>query len=116
MPVLDKNETHMVESAPGVARWLLVASERGAQSLTVADLTLAPESRVPTHMHPTEEAMVILEGELEAVLGDAVTTVSAGQTVLAPAGVKHGFVNRSGSNARLMAIFPTADMERIPVD
>ena len=116
MPILETNEANMVEISPGVERWQLVSSEHGAQSLTVADLTLAPESKVPTHMHPTEEAMVILEGELEAILGDAVTTVRAGQTVLAPARVKHGFVNRSGSDARLMAIFPTADMERIPVD
>ena len=116
MPILDKSKAHMVEMSPGVEHWQLVASEQGAQALTVADLTLAPESQVSTHMHPTEEAMVILEGELEAVLGDSVTTVSAGQTVLAPAGVKHGFVNRSGASARLMAIFPTANMERIPVD
>ena len=39
-----------------------------------------------------------------------------GQTVLAPAGVIHGFVNRSGAPARLLAIFPTANVERIYVD
>ena len=83
---MDKSEAHMVEMSPGVERWQLVSSEQGAQSLTVADLTLAPESTVATHIHPTEEAMVILEGELEAVIGDAITTVSAGQTVLAQQG------------------------------
>jgi len=39
--------------------------------------------------------MVIVEGTLEAVLGDEVVTLGPGYTVLAPAGVKHGFVNRS---------------------
>ncbi|MDP7226954.1 MAG: cupin domain-containing protein, partial [SAR202 cluster bacterium] len=63
-----------------------------------------------------EEAMVILEGEIDAILGHDTVTVSAGQTVLAPAGVRHGFVNRSGAPARIMAIFPTADMERTLVD
>ena len=43
---------------------------------------------------------VALDGELEAVLGDEVVTVKEGQTVLAPPGVKHGFVNRSGASAR----------------
>jgi mannose-6-phosphate isomerase-like protein (cupin superfamily) len=82
----------------------------------VADLTMGPESSVPTHIHPTEEAMVILEGELDAVLGDEIVPVTAGQTVLAPPGVKHGFVNKSGAPARLMAIFPTARPERTYVD
>ena len=43
-------------------------------------------------------------------------TVKEGQTVLAPPGVKHGFVNRSDASARIMAIFPTSKMERTLVD
>ncbi len=116
MPILDRDDSTKEELAPGVGRWRLLDSELGAESLTVADLTLTPDSKIPTHIHPTEEAMVILDGELEAVLGDEVITVTAGQTVLAPPGVKHGFVNRSGGSARLMAIFPTAKMERTLVD
>ena len=116
MPILDKGDSPKEDLAPGVGRWRLLDSETGAEALTVADLTLTAESSVQTHIHPTEEAMVILEGELEAVLGDDVITVTAGQTVHAPAGVKHGFSNRSGKSARLLAIFPTARMERTPVD
>ncbi len=116
MPILQRKDSDRTEISPGVGRWQLVDSERGAESLTVADLILAPESMVPTHMHPTEEAMVILEGELEAVLGNDTSTVRAGQTVVAAAMVRHGFVNRSSADARLMAIFPTARMERIAVD
>ena len=116
MPILDRDESTNEQLAPGVGRWLLLDGEIGSESLTVADLTLDPESQVPTHIHPTEEAMVILDGELEAVLGDEVITVTEGQTVLAPPGVKHGFINRSGGSARLMAIFPTGKMERTLVD
>jgi len=55
-----------------------------------------PGARATTHIHPdTEEAMVIVEGTLEAVLGDEMVTLGPGDTVLAPAGVKHGFVNHS---------------------
>ena len=116
MPIIDKNDANMVELSPGTNRWSLVDGTNGADSLTVADLTLAPGGTVATHIHPTEEAMVILDGELEAVLGDEVVTVKEGQTVLAPPGVKHGFVNRSGASARIMAIFPTSKMERTLVD
>ena len=84
--------------------------------IIAATRSLADGSTAATHIHPTEEAMVILEGELDAILGDEIIMVKEGQTVLAPAGVKHGFINRSGAEARLMAIFPTARIERTLVD
>jgi quercetin dioxygenase-like cupin family protein len=111
MPILDKNEADVSERYPGVHRWQVVDGDKGADGLSVGHLVFDPESTVPNHVHPTEEAMVLLDGELEAVLGDEVRPVTAGQTVLAPAGVKHGFVNRSGKEATLMAIFPTPEVE-----
>ena len=116
MPILSKDDTQKVDLAPGVERWAIVDGDQGARSLSVGDVALAPGATVPNHVHPTEEAMVILEGELEAVLGDQVVTVAAGQTVLAPPGVRHGFTNRSGARARIMAICPTARIERTLVE
>ena len=116
MPLIDRNDDTKEVLAPGVERWSLVNGTNGAESLSVGDVRMEPGSKVPNHIHPTEEAMVIVEGKLEAILGDEVITVTAGQTVLAPPGVKHGFVNRSGAPARVMAIFPTARMERTLVE
>lgn len=116
MPIIDKNDETKELLSPGVERWALVDGTKGAESLSVGDVVLQDGGKVPNHIHPTEEAMVIVEGQLDAVLGDDVIPVSAGQTVLAPAGVRHGFVNRSGAPARIMAIFPTAKMERTLVD
>ena len=39
-----------------------------------------------------------------------------GDTVLAPAGIKHGFVNRSGERAALLAVFPKTEFQRVPVE
>ena len=50
--------------------------------------------------------MVLLDGELEAVLGDESDLSRRVKPSSPPAGVKHGFVNRSGKQATLMAIFP----------
>ena len=116
MPILDRRDVQKDDLAPGMERWSIVDGDKGAESLSVGDIWLAPGGTAPTHFHPTEEAMVILEGELEAILGDDVIIVTEGQTVLAPAGVKHGFTNRSGSPARVMAIFPTAKIEKTFVD
>ena len=116
MPILDKNDVPVEELSPGVQRWAIVDGGKGSESTSVGDVIVGPGAKVATHIHPTEEAMVILEGELEAILGDEVVIVREGQTVLAPPGVKHGFVNRSGADARIMAIFPTAHMKRTLVD
>ena len=116
MPILDRDDDAREQLSEGVDRWSLVDGGLGAESLSVGDVMLSPGGIVPNHIHPTEEAMVILEGDLEAVLGGDVVNVKAGQVVLAPPGVRHGFVNKSGAPARVMAIFPTAHMERTLVD
>ncbi len=117
MPILRRANAETSEGYPGVPRATLVGAEQGAQSLWVGHLEIAPGATVTAHIHPdTEEAMVIVEGELEAVLGDEVVTLGPGDTVLAPAGVKHGFVNRSGDKAALLAVFPKTEFQRIPVE
>ena len=116
MPIINRDDYEKQELSPGVDRWALVDGEKGSEATSVGDVVVGVDGVVPTHIHPTEEAMVILEGEMDAILGDDVITVREGQTVLAPPGVRHGFVNRSGAPARVLAIFPTAHMERTLVD
>ena len=116
MTIIDSRQASAQESFPGIDRRTYVNGEMGAESLSVMDLVMSSESTVPTHTHPTEEAMVVLEGQLEAVIGDQVVTVQPGQTILASAGVPHGLTNKSGADARIMAIFPTGTVERTLVD
>ena len=117
MPIINSSKAHTEEGYPGVSRAVLVDSSQGAQSLYVAQLTINPGARVTTHIHPdSEEAMTIIEGELEAILGDEVVVLGPGDTVLAPAGVKHGFVNRTDASAALLAAFPQTHFERVTVD
>ncbi len=117
MPILYRADAKTEEGYPGITRTILVDASHGAQSLWVAHLEIEPGARVTTHIHPdTEEVMVIVEGELEAVLGDEVVTLGPGDTVLAPAGVKHGFVNRSGAKAVLLASFPKTSFQRVAAE
>ena len=117
MPILHRANSKTEESYPGISRTILVDASHGAESLWVSRLEIDPEARVTTHIHPdTEEAMVILEGQLEAVPGDDTATLGPGDTVLAPAGVKHGFVNRSNAKAVLLAIFPKTSFQRVASD
>ena len=117
MPIIHFADTPSEEGYPGIKRSVLVDASRGSQSLYIGHLTIGAGLSVTTHIHPdTEEAMVIVDGSLEAILGDQTVTLGPGDTVLAPAGVKHGFVNRSQAPAILLAAFPKTRFERVAVE
>ncbi len=65
------------------------------------------------HTHPYEEIFLTLEGEATFTVGDATIEVSAGQIVVAPAGVPHKFVNSGTGPLRQVDIHPS---ERIRQD
>jgi len=115
VPIITKQDvTPRAGSAPGLEVSDLVDAVQGSQSLKIGELTIAPNTRVPRHIHPnTEEAMIILEGTLDVVLGNQRMTVGPGDVVLAPAGTMHGFLNRTQEPARLLFVFPTQQVERV---
>lgn len=117
MPILKPSDSDRSQAFPGVARLARVSGDKGSTNLTVGELTVGPGARVPVHIHPGhEEAMVILEGTMDAVLGDERVPVGAGTTVLAPKGIKHGFINTSNRPAKVMFIFPTVNVERVEAE
>ena len=116
MPIFKKKDAQKFQLSGGGVRWTILDYQKGSESLWVGDLSLPPGGSVETHIHKTEEAMVVIEGELDAILGDEVIKVSEGETVLAPKGIRHALINNSNNNARVIAIFPTSKMEKTSVD
>ena len=115
MPIIKKQELSKREgSSPGIEVCDLVDEGKGSTSLKIGESTIAPNSRIPRHIHAnTEEAMIVVEGTLDALVGSQRVVVGPGDTVLAPAGTVHGFVNRYEEPARLLYVFPTHDVERV---
>ena len=116
MPIIRKSDRNKNEEAvsAGLESFSIVDAAHGSDSLRVGELTIAAMSRVPRHTHTnTEEAMVLLEGSLEALVGSERITIEAGDLVLAPAGTVHGFLNRSETPARLLYVFPRHDPDRV---
>ena len=70
------------------------------------------------HTHPYEEVFVTLEGEATFTVGDDTIEVSAGQIVVAPAGVPHKFVNSGSGPLRQVDIHPSGRIQQtnIPED
>ena len=83
MPILYLANAKIEEGYPGIPRTILVDASHGAESLWVGHLEIEPGAIVTTHIHPdTEEAMVIVEGTLEAALGDEV--IDGGESGVGP--------------------------------
>ena len=115
MPIIrtsDRNRNEAISA--GLESFSIVDAAHGSDALRVGELTIAPMTRVPRHAHTnSEEAMVLLEGTLEAQVGSQRMTIEAGDLVLAPAGSVHGFLNRSDTPARLLYVFPRHDPDRV---
>ena len=112
MPIIRREDVPAEEEGR-LRRQPIARSDLGATSLTVTEITLLPGGQIPLHIHPGhEECIMILEGALEAVLGDDKETVVAGSTIIAPDSVKHSLTNTSDRPAKILAIFPTTDVQR----
>ncbi len=70
------------------------------------------------HTHPYEEVFLTLEGEATFTVGGETIEVSAGQIVVAPAGVPHKFVNSGSGSLRQVDIHPSGRIQQdnIPGD
>ena len=66
-----------------------------------------PGAGAPLHYHETDELIVILDGALNAQVGDETHSVGPSHTILIPPLVPHKFTAIGPSDARILTFFPT---------
>jgi quercetin dioxygenase-like cupin family protein len=73
-----------------------------------------PGAGAPPHRHDgVEEVIVVLEGRARIHVGSEETQLGAGESVILPAGSRHGFTNVGTDSLRILAVFAAA---RPPVE
>ncbi len=116
VPIIDKQDLTKGAAGPGLETCVLVGAAQGSQFLHIEEVTVAPNARIPRCINPhTEVAIIVQEGRLDALLGRERMTIGPGDTLLAPAGTVHGFLNRYEERARVLFVFPTHQVEQVPV-
>lgn len=65
----------------------------GGRQLCIFEQFCAPGLGAPLHLHAVEEVLEVFAGVAEVRLEGEVARVAAGQSVLVPAGARHGFRN-----------------------
>ena len=93
MRIVDLAENPREEWRKGVLTRMRVSARNGAGQLCLFEQWCEPGHGAPTHLHAVEEVLHVLEGEADVWVGTAHARLTAGQLMLVPAGVKHGFSN-----------------------
>src|ERR1700685_2893253 len=93
---------------------MLVSARVGATQLCIFEQWVAPGNGAPTHSHPIEEVLTVREGEAEMWIDDERVTITAGQSLIVPAGRLHGFRNSGSVTLHLHAVLASPTFEALP--
>ena len=77
----------------GIGTRMRVSTLSAARQLCIFEQWCDPGRGVPTHRHAVEEVLEVVEGPAEVFLGGESAEVGPYQSVLVPAGFRHGFEN-----------------------
>jgi quercetin dioxygenase-like cupin family protein len=114
MIVIDPKDTPSEQWRPGVETRMLVSASNGAAQLCVLEQWIAPGAGAPSHLHPVEEILTVREGEAEMWIDEQRVTVSTGQSLIVPAGRKHGFRNSGTATLHIHAVLASPIFEATP--
>jgi len=89
----------------GGLAWLSRPQTTGAKALVVIEVSLAPGGGHAFHKHPRQEEVIyVVSGSIEQWLEGERRTLGPGDSIFIPSDTVHASFNRSGSEARLVAI------------
>jgi quercetin dioxygenase-like cupin family protein len=96
---------------PGVLTRMRVSALTGAAQLCIFEQWCDPGCGAPTHLHAVEEVLTVLAGQAEVWVGDERTALAAGQSVVVPAGSRHGFRNTGETTLHVEATLAASMFE-----
>ena len=89
----------------GSLAWFSSPAATGAQALVVVEVTINPGGGHSFHKHPNqEEAIYVIEGEVEQWVGPRRRTLRAGDSAFIGKDVVHASFNASNRASKLLAV------------
>jgi len=93
MRIVDLNSAPREEWRKGVLTRMRVSAKNGGTQLCLFEQWCEPGHGAPTHLHAVEEVLHVLDGEADVWVEETHATLTPGQLMIVPAGIKHGFSN-----------------------
>ena len=110
MLIFRESEQELVEWRPGVLTRLRAGGSLGTERLSVLEQWHEPGCGAPTHTHyDAEELVTVLEGSGEFWIEEERTALEAGDTVVVPAFLYHGFRNIGEGKLHILAVLSAAE-------
>src|SRR5882757_4188741 len=104
MIVVDVRDMLPEQWRLGVETRMLVSASNGAKQLCIFEQWVAPGAGAPTHSHAVEEVLTVRQGEAEMWIEDERAIVTEGQSLIVPAGRRHGFRNSGTTTLHIHAV------------
>jgi mannose-6-phosphate isomerase-like protein (cupin superfamily) len=114
MMVNDPEHTPLEQWRQGVETRMLISACNGAAQLCIFEQWVSPGAGAPTHRHTVEEVLTVCEGEAEMWIDTERVTLSAGRSLIIPAGRGHGFRNSGASTLHIRAVLASPIFEAVP--
>ena len=111
MRILDQASQPIEEWRPGVRTRMRVSALTGSAQLCVFEQFVDPGQGAPTHRHDVEEVLSVLAGAADVWVGARRHALTAGESVVVPAGENHGFRNTGTTTLHVQAILAAASFE-----
>jgi mannose-6-phosphate isomerase-like protein (cupin superfamily) len=93
MIVLNHKEQPTEKWRDGVITRMRMSIQLGGRQLCIFEQYCDYNLGAPIHVHAVEEVLEVIDGRAEITLGSEIAIVTANQSVLIPAGMRHGFRN-----------------------
>ena len=105
----DEIEYEDMSAAEGMRKGVLVGDDDGAPNFAMRRFTLAPGASVPRHTNEVEHEQYVLSGEYVVGVDGEEHTVSAGDSLLIPAGTVHWYRNEGDEEGAFLCAVPNGD-------
>lgn len=93
MRVHRHDEQPLEKWRDGVMTQMRISVLNKASQMCIFDQWCEAGLGAPTHLHSVEEVLEVMEGAAEIWLGSESAILQPNQSVIIPAGIKHGFRN-----------------------
>jgi mannose-6-phosphate isomerase-like protein (cupin superfamily) len=103
MSVLIHDDQPLEKWRDGVMTRMRMSGLLGGRQLCIFDQFCDPGLGAPTHEHAVEEVLEVMDGTAEIWVGGKTFKVTRNQSVLVPAGAKHGFRNAGTTTLHVRA-------------
>ena len=111
MEVIDHATQGSEDWRQGVRTHMRTSALTKTHQLCIFEQYCDPGLGAPMHIHAVEEVLEVMEGKAEIYLGDEMRIVTPDQSVVIPAGARHGFKNVGEGILKVRATLAAAIFE-----